>query len=101
MEDLNQEWKDLSHTIEHHTIDTGIHTPWSEFESKCAALVNEHIPSKFTSTRYSQPWMNNEIKQLARRKKRSYKKAKKTGKQNDGGRFNDIKKEAQRLCKET
>jgi hypothetical protein len=45
--------------------------------------------------------VNNEIKQLSRRKKRSYKKAKKTGKQKDWRRFNDIKKEAQRLCKET
>jgi len=91
----------VTHFIEHHTIDTGINTLWSEFESKCAALMNEHIPSKFTSTRYSQPWVNNEIKQLSRRKKRSYKKAKKTGKQKDWRRFNDIKKEAQRLCKET
>jgi hypothetical protein len=37
------------------------------------------------------------LKQLSRRKKRSYKKAKKTGKQKDWRRFNDIKKEAQRL----
>ena len=91
----------VTHFVEHHTIDTGINTLLSEFESKCAALMNEHIPSKFTSTRYSQPWVNNEIKQLSRRKKRSYKKAKKTGKQKDWRRFNDIKKEAQRLCKET
>jgi hypothetical protein len=37
----------VTHFIEHHTIDKGINTLWSEFESKCATLMNEHITSKF------------------------------------------------------
>jgi len=40
----------------------------------------EHIPSQMTSQRFSQAWIDKEIKQMSRKKKRFYQKAKKSGK---------------------
>jgi hypothetical protein len=49
-------FSDTSQTA--HTNTTNINSLW-----------NRYIPTKLTSTRYSQPWINREIKQLTRRKK--------------------------------
>jgi hypothetical protein len=63
--------------------------------------VEENIPSKQTSTCYSQPWINSEVKRMSWRKKRYYRRARKTGKQRDWKSFHDIMKRAQRICQET
>ena len=87
--------------MEEYGIETDINILWEKFETRCTELMEENIPSKMTSTRYSQPWINSEVKRLSQRKKRYYRRAKKSGKQRDWRNFNDIKKEAQRVCQET
>jgi hypothetical protein len=57
-----------SFTAEYSTA-THINTLWSIFKNKCTAALEKFVPSKLTSTRYSQPWMNRPIKRLARQKK--------------------------------
>jgi hypothetical protein len=47
-----------------HTNTTNINSMWNDFKSGCLDNMNRYIPTKLTSTRYSQPWINREIKQL-------------------------------------
>ena len=82
------------------SINTDINTLWKTFSEKCTSLMNEHIPTKWTSQRFSQVWINGDIKRLSRRKKRSYKRAKKTGKKKDWDRFRHIKKDTQTACRQ-
>ena len=49
------------------------------------------VPSKMTTTRYNQPWITCELKQLARKKKLAFKKAKMTRKAKDTKRYNSLK----------
>jgi hypothetical protein len=62
---------------------------------------NEHIPSKMTSQRFSQAWIDKEVKQLSRKKKRCYQKVKKSGIVRDWNKFKKIKKETQSTCRRT
>jgi hypothetical protein len=49
--------------------------------------MDEHIPSKMTSQRLSQAWIDKEVKQMSRKKKRFYQKAKKSRKVRDWNKF--------------
>jgi predicted transcriptional regulator YdeE len=51
--------------MKEHTTETHINTLWEKFETKCVELVEENIPSKQTSTCYSQPWINSEVKRMS------------------------------------
>ena len=62
------------------------------------SLVNKHVPSKMTSTRHNQPWVNTNIKRLAKQKQRAYKKAKQTQKWE---RYRSLKSELQRSCRQS
>ena len=57
------------------------------------------VHSKMTTTRYNQTWITRELKQLTRRKKRAFKKARKTGKAKDAKRYDNLKNIRKRACK--
>ncbi|KAK2178350.1 hypothetical protein NP493_546g02013 [Ridgeia piscesae] len=61
------------------------------------SLVNKHVQSKMTSTRHNQPWVNTNIKRLAKQKQRAYKQAKQTQKWE---RYRCLKSELQRSCRQ-
>ena len=84
-----------------YTTDTDINTLWNIFAEESPQLMNAHIPTKWTSERYSQVWINGDIKRLSRRKKRTYNRAKKTGKKKDWDRFHQLKRQTQTTCKQT
>ena len=54
------------------TIDSSIHTMWYNIKSNLTDLQEQHVPSKFTTTRFRQPWITTEIKRITRRKQRAY-----------------------------
>ena len=54
------------------TINSSIHTMWDNIKSNLTELHEQHIPSKFTTTRFHQPWITTDIKRITRRKQRAY-----------------------------
>ena len=52
------------------------------------------VPSKITSTRFSQPWVTRTCKRSYRRKKRTYNRARTTGFQSDWDIFKTVTKES-------
>ena len=60
----------------HNTTDTNINTLWHTLKEYTASLLEDKVPSKMTSSRFSQPWINRKIKRISRRKKRAFGKAK-------------------------
>lgn len=74
-----------------YTESANINFLWSTFTDKCSKIMNEHVPSKMSSEKLSQPWINKEVKQMARKKKRSYQKAKMSGKVRDWNKFKKTK----------
>ena len=72
---------------------------WNCFKQKCIASIDTFVPSKMTSTRFSQAGCNRDIRRLSGRKKRAFKKAPTTKKQSDWHHYKKIQKEAQQACR--
>ena len=53
-------------------------------------ILANNIPSKFSNSRHNLPWMNRNLKRLIRKKGRRFKKAKKSGMDEDRARYLDI-----------
>ena len=51
---------------------------WTAFKNGCRNVLGSNVPSKMTTERYSQPWINRQIKQLTKRKLRAYNRNRKT-----------------------
>eukprot|EP00057_Strongylocentrotus_purpuratus_P028746 XP_011683220.1 PREDICTED: uncharacterized protein LOC105447168 [Strongylocentrotus purpuratus] len=49
---------------------------WDNIKTTLLHLMQKHVPSKMTSTRFNQPWISRSLKQLTHRKKRSCDRAK-------------------------
>ena len=76
-----------------------IESMWTFIKEKLLRIQEEHVPSKTTSTRFSQPWVTREIKQISRRKKRSYWKARRTGSAKDIKRYKHLKDLSRTTCR--
>ena len=82
-----------------HSPSTPVNTMWMDIKRKCNKVITTHVPSKYTSTRFSQPWCNREIRRRSRRKKLAHMRAKRTQGTNDWDRFRKVQVENQKACK--
>jgi hypothetical protein len=48
---------------------TNVNSLLLAFTGKCSKLMDAHIPSKMTSQRISQAWIDKEVKQMSQKKK--------------------------------
>jgi hypothetical protein len=85
--------------VTNHTIDSPVEDLWQEIRSSIEEITNECIPSKTTTTRYSQPWINTKIKQRKRKKQKWYNRAKKTNSVEAWQEYKEQKKAMQRECR--
>jgi hypothetical protein len=102
LDGLKKEVTSLSDTfLTAHTNTTNSNSPWNDFTSSCLDIMNRYIPTKLTSTRYSQPWINREIKQLTRRKNKLFKKHQNNKSSPQWKKYKYLKKIIQRKCRQT
>jgi len=80
---------------DNYTVNTRVNILWESFKSG-VDNISDQIPSKMTTTRYNQPWVNRKIKRLATKKQRAYNKARTTKCDADWARFKRLTK-AQRI----
>ena len=62
-------------------------------------VLQKQVPSKYTSTRYSQSWCNRTIRRMSRRKRRAYRKARRTNNDKDWAHFKSLQKTNKKECK--
>lgn len=60
---------------------------WLDFKHNCIETLTKHVPSKMTTTRFNQPWIDRNIRRLSRRKKRAYRKARNRNNKKDWDRY--------------
>ena len=72
---------------------------WTFIKTHLLKLQDQHVPSKQSSTRYSQSWINREVKSLSMKKKRSYDKARRTGIAKDFRRYKHLKQLSTEACR--
>ena len=85
--------------IDKYSYEADVDTMWTEFSSKCTQLMTDYIPSKLSTARFSQPWINRNLKRLSHRKNRAYKKARISRKNSDWERYKQLKREIQKECR--
>ncbi|XP_072030539.1 uncharacterized protein [Amphiura filiformis] len=86
--------------VKTNSTSTPVETLADEIQKHLDTILKEHVPTKFSSTRFNQPWLNTTTKRSCRRKARAYKKARKTKKDRDWLRFRRLKKETQTACRQ-
>ena len=69
------------------TYDSNIEDMWLAIKEKLLSLRESFVPSKLTSSRFHQPWVNTVVKRLSRQKNRAFKKLKTTRKSKDRDRY--------------
>ena len=94
----NQIRTEIANFINNHTIDSPVNEMWRNLTHIIENAMLS-VPSKFTSTRYSQPWLTRKCKQLSRRKKRAYNRAKRTNRTDDWEKFKHLTRESRKACK--
>ncbi|KAK3105404.1 hypothetical protein FSP39_024449 [Pinctada imbricata] len=72
---------------------------WKDFKVVCTKSINAHVPSKYTSTRFNQPWCDRNIKKLSRKKKRAHRKARKTNTKRDWDRYQELQRNNRKECR--
>jgi len=81
-----------------HTSSTPIETLWNSFQEICNTCL-DLVPTKLSSSNIKQPWINNYIKRLSRRKQRAYNCARRNNQPQHWTKYYSLKKECQRECR--
>ena len=81
-----------------HSTSTPIDILWNDFMSICNTCM-DLVPTKLSSTKHHQPWINSHIKRLTRKKQRAYNHARSTNTEHDWARYKDIKRQCQYECR--
>ena len=55
-----------------YTVETPVEELWTNFSKEVKWIMDNLVPSKMSTIRFNQPWINTEIKRLTRRKKKAY-----------------------------
>ena len=82
-----------------YSADNDVNILWDSLKEFTSNLLDEKVPSKMTSARFGQPWINRKKKRISRRKKRAYKKAKLSRSDKDIQRYKQLQKESQFECR--
>jgi hypothetical protein len=72
---------------------------WLDFKHNCIETLTKHVPSKMTTTRFNQPWIDRNTRRLSRRKKMAYRKARNTNNKKDWDRYKNIQKQNKQGCR--
>ena len=85
--------------FEKFNLDSSITEMWEFIKTNLHHILQEAVPSKMSSSRFNQPWINQKNKQLTRQKRRSYEKARKIKHKSDYDRYHRLKSTTQRECR--
>lgn len=72
---------------------------WCHLRDKLLEIQDLCVPSKMTSSKFHQPWVNRDIKRLGCRKKSWFKKYRATGDTKARDMYEDLKKTSRWTCK--
>ena len=73
-----------------------IDSMWSAFKTTVTSAVDQHVPTKMTSTRHTHPWVDITLRKLMRKKQRAHRSAKRARQARDWNRYKKLQAEAQR-----
>ena len=92
--------RELLHYIPWHCafLDDDINIFWSAWSDLLFAAIDECIPKRQIKTRKNAPWITSELIKLCKKKKKLYKKAKRSGLQNDWNAYRIMNNFLKKAC---
>ena len=104
MEDVRNEGERMAEEfLSKYDASSSVNEMWSSIEAELQKILDEFVPSKFTTQRYNQPWVNRRVKRLSRQKQRAYNRARSSRgprKARMWEKFISLKRRTQKACKE-
>lgn len=86
--------------LQNYSIYTPVEEMWLAFKSKCVHILDNVVISKWTSERFSQPWITRTVKSISRQQKRAHKRARQTNSNRDWSRYHCLRTKAQKTCRQ-
>lgn len=93
--------ENLAKFQQHANNNAPVDVMWNDFKKICTHSINAHVPSKFTSCRFSQPWCDRNIRRLSRRKRRAHRRARITNTQNDWRKYREAQSTNRKECRKS
>ena len=81
--------------------DSDVLEMWDFIKNEINEIISKNVPTKMSSSRQHQPWINTITKRLIRRKQRWYKKARRSNDESIWQKYRKIKSDCQRTCRQT
>ena len=98
-DNLSSHFNNFKNTfLQSFSADTPVEQLWSAFKSNCHVCLDNVVPSKYSSTRFNQPWITTSIKKLTRKKQRLYNLARLTNAAPIWNQYRNIKRTIQADC---
>ena len=72
---------------------------WSSFKSNLIKILNKHVPTKISSSKFNQPWITTQVKRAIRQKQRWFNKCKHNNSERIHKKYKEIKKYTQKICR--
>ena len=69
---------------------------WTSLKTVVTSTLEQNVPAKMSSTRYTHPWVSTSLRRMARRKQRTHREAQQSGQSKDLDRFKRLQSEVQR-----
>ncbi|CAG2201493.1 unnamed protein product [Mytilus edulis] len=85
--------------LDKYTIQSSIAEMWLDISTALTNILDSSVPSKMTTSRFSQPWITKEIKALSRRKKRCFNRVKSSNRSRDKKKYQHLKSATKTACK--
>ena len=93
--------KNLSDTIiDSFTACSNINEVCLFFNRGCHLIIDDNVPHRMTSQRFTQPWINRDIRRLTRLKRRWLRRARRSNEQKDWEKYKALKKKTQKACRD-
>ena len=78
---------------------SSVEVMWNYLKDHLIQIQEDCIPSKMTSSKFHQPWINTRIKRLSRRKRKWFRKYRQTKSNTAKQVYDSLKKETRHACK--
>ena len=72
---------------------------WDSLKTALDSIIEKRVPSKLSSPRFTNPWINTEIRRAIRRKQRAHSKARRTKKKKDTDRYRRLQREVKHMIR--
>ena len=89
----------LSSDVMRFSKDSDVNQIWATLKDGIHKVINTHVPTRMSSSRFNKPWFTTELKKLVRQKRRAYMKLRVTGKTRDRKRYLRLMKFTRDACR--